>query len=129
MSLKYEPASEPLHISEPHTRTGYSFDHVPKMVVNWNEAVVADELHRFTFDRPDLQSLQPDRVPTTGGVDVTVTGENFGALEEFLDVFRQVQPPLNPAFPLSKYHFLFHFQNITSIPSDRRLGSRRSRQS
>jgi len=77
---------------------GYSFDHVPKMVVGWNSATVFDNFHRFSFDRPDLQVLKPKLVPATGGVDITVSGANFGALEEFLDTFRQAAglPPFPP---------------------------------
>jgi len=29
-------------------------------------------------------------IPTTGGIDVTIIGANFGAHAEFLDSFRQV---------------------------------------
>jgi len=70
---------------------GSSFGHTPRIAVEWNEQVILQDI-LFSYDKPLIRSLDPLEIPSSGGVDITISGKNFGSQEEFLDPNRVITP-------------------------------------
>ena len=46
----------------------------------------------FTFDSPQLNDITPNLVPTTGGIQLSIYGANFGAFTQFEFPDSQILP-------------------------------------
>jgi hypothetical protein len=74
---------------------GVAFSHVPRMDISWNKAMTRNMQVLFTFNSPVVQLPQPNLIPATGGIKLSIFGAHFGAFShfEFPDTVKLPSPP------------------------------------
>ena len=71
---------------------GIAFGHVPRIDIAWNQLMTRNLDVKFTFNSPIVNKIEPNLVPASGGIVLTVMGSNYGAFPKFEFADSKVMP-------------------------------------